>query len=226
MSKEPVTGSFLSVKESFGSATFKGQMIVNIIINFVINGGIQWATFSKWGGRPAKESWPDIYVWKIDDQDDVGTSMGRDLYLTAFAVGFFCSLFATGGTQKEVREKKCKTLVTDALTEGWWRFTPISIRNVCLRSLCIGAVMVATLATLFIMFLWAIVGGGAVSGFTYCLVKAFYAGFLITPAVYTFVYPAAINKANFADMEFEKLMDLAADSQRPTASMVANVARI
>lgn len=210
---------------AYRSQTFAVQLVMTMIINFGINFGLEWATMSKWGGNPDRSSWPALAMWRMNPV--INSCLGMDMLITTFAQGFFCMLLATGGTQKEVRDKKCDVLSPHAIQGGWWRFTPVPIRNLCLRSFAAGLelTLVAGIPTMFLV--WAGVGNGTMPGLSYTIFKGVWAT-ATSALVYAWVFPAAIDKRNFPELEFEELMNMAAaEADRAEGPpLVANPAAI
>jgi hypothetical protein len=44
---------FTSLREAYGSTTFKVQLVVTMLVNFGVNFGIEYASMSAWGWRAA-----------------------------------------------------------------------------------------------------------------------------------------------------------------------------
>lgn len=186
-----------------------------MIINFGINFGWQYATFSNWGARPNTGAWPGLTVWRWSF--DVNSCLALDLPLTSFMVGLMCMLLATGGTQKEVREKKCETLEPAAIDAGVWRYTPIRFRGLGTRSCATGFYFAALAGLPTVVLLWAILGPREFAGYSYTVFKGVWAS-AVSAGVYVFVFPSAIDKRNFPELEFERLMELqaaAAEKEAP-----------
>lgn len=171
-------------------------------INFGINFGWEWASLSDWGNRQDKAAWPPIPAWGFNNP--ASSCLALDMPLTTFLIGFMCSLLGTGGTQKEVRERKCKMLSSDVCERGWWRYTPVKVQSLCSRSLCVGAFVTALVGVPSFLLTWAVIGSGAFAGFSYTVFKGLWATF-VSAVVYALVYPAAIDKRYFADLMFEDL---------------------
>lgn len=215
---------FKTAREAYRSPTFISQLIINMCINFGINFGVQWATFSKWGDRKNPAAWPALQMWIMNP--DVNSCLGFDLSLTGFLIAFMCTLLATGGTQKEVREKKCEVLDPLATAGGVWRYTPVRYRGLCTRSLAMGIFFWIFAALPTILFLWMIIQNGAMSGLGYTIFKGIWA-FVVAGFVYTLLFPAAIDKRNFPEFEFEELMALQSDAWKDDPPpQVANVGYI
>jgi hypothetical protein len=175
---------------------------ITMAINFGINFGWEWASLSGWGNKQDKAAWPGIPVWGLNNA--AGSCLALDMPLTTFLIGFMCSLLGTGGTQKEVRERKCKMLASHVCEGGWWRYTPVKVRNLCNRSLCVGLFVTALIGAPSFLLAWAVVGGGLFAGYEYTIFKALWATF-VSAVVYTLVYPAAIDRFYFSDLLFEDL---------------------
>jgi hypothetical protein len=173
-----------------------------MLINFGINFGWEWASLSDWGNKQDKAAWPAIPAWGFNNA--ATSCLALDMPLTTFLIGFMCSLLGTGGTQKEVRERKCKMLASHVCEGGWWRFTPVKVRNLCNRSLCVGAFVTALIGVPSFLIVWAAIGKGAFAGYGYTIFKGLWATF-VSAVVYALVYPAAIDKHYFADLMFEEL---------------------
>jgi hypothetical protein len=212
---------FRTVRDSYRSQTFIGQLILNMCINFGVNFGLQWATFSKWGDRKNPAAWPGLTMWVLNT--DVNSCLGMDITITAFLMAFACTLLATGGTQKEVREKKCAVLDPRATSGGYWPYTPVRYRGLCARSCAMGFYfwLLAGVPTIFI--LWMSVQDGAMNALAYTIFKGLWA-FVVSGFVYALLFPAAIDKRNFPELEFEELMQLQATSWKDDPPpMVGNV---
>jgi hypothetical protein len=207
---------FKTALESYRSPTFIGQVILTMAINFGINFGLEWATLSKWGDRSNTEAWPDLEMWVLNT--DVNSCLGMDVLLTSFLIAFFCTLLATGGTQKEVREKKCDVLDPEATAAGLWRYTPVRFRGLCARSCAMGFFFLALCGLPTVLLLWAAVGSspGAWSGYAYTVFKGCWAS-AMSALVYALLFPAAIDKRNFPELEFEELMELQAAAWKDEA---------
>jgi hypothetical protein len=216
---------YKTVREAFRSKTFAGQMIMTAIINFGVNFGFEWASMSEWGARKNTAAWPALTMWTLDA--DINSCIGMDLLITAFMIGFMCMLLATGGTQKEVREKKCEVLDPTATAKGFWSYTPVRHRNLCFRSLMSGIYLTVFFGVPTVLIVWAAVGSGTMPGLDYTVFKGLWAA-PVACAIYCCVFLAAIDKRNFPEIEFEALMEQAAakrdDGSAPP--LVAQVAHI
>ena len=136
----------------------------------------------------------------------VGNCLALDMLLTAFAMGFFCTLLATGGAQREVRDKKCPMLSPAAFNQGYWLYTPAPIRDLCLRSFAMGLYMVALLGAPTFLLVWAVIGNGLFSGYSYTVFKGVWC-MLISVPLYAVIFPAAIDRRCFPEMEFDLLLE-------------------
>jgi len=128
-----------------------------------------------------------------------------------------CSLLATKGTQDEVRKRACETLDPLVFDVEWfWRFTPVKIRSLGYRSLALGLYLTALIGFPSFLFVWMCLGGATMSGYTYVFVKSFWA-MCVSGIVYAFVFPSAIDKRNFPELEFEEfaLNSTASESEAP-----------
>lgn len=197
---------FPSVSAAYRSPTFMVQCFVTMAINFGINFGLEWAQMSEWGKKASVQSWPGISVWRLDTP--VNSCIALDILVSAFSIGFLCTLLATGGTQKEVRDKKCEMLPNDAATTGYWLLTPVPIVGLFPRSLATGIYVTALFGVPTLLLSWAAVGSGYMRGFDYTVFKGIWA-MIVAGIVYAMVFPAAINVRNFPETEFEELVALA-----------------
>jgi hypothetical protein len=215
---------FRTVREAYRSPTFAGQLIINMCINFGLNFGIQWATFSKWGDRKNPAAWPGLQMWVLNT--DVNSCLGMDMSITSFLIAFMCTLLATGGTMKEVRERKCDVLDPAATAGSPWRYTPVRFRGLCARSCAMGFFFLALVGFPSILVVWAAVGSGSMPGIAYTAFKGVWA-FFVAAGVYALLFPAAIDKRNFPELEFEEMMQLQSDAWKDDPPpMVANVGYI
>jgi hypothetical protein len=210
---------------AYRTSTFWSQLVITMIINFGVNFGLEWATMSNWGGRSNTAAWPSIPVWKWSP--DLNSCIGLDINLTAFMVGAMCMLLATGGTQKEVREKKCDVLEPAATSSGFWLWTPVRYhRSLGVRSCATGAYFLALVGLPTTLLLWAIVGNGEMNGYTYTVFKGVWA-MAMSMSVYALVFVSAIDKRNFPELEFERLMELqAAAAEKDSAPLVGQPALV
>ena len=165
-----------------------------------------------WEDRMAK--WPTINAWGPFDsgQHGVNSCLALDMLLSTFLIGYMCMLLATDGTKKEVRKKKCATLAPELIQGGWWRYTPVPIKNLCLRSCATGAYVTLLIGIPSFLIVWASIGSGNMPGLPYTIFKSIWCT-AVSGVVYAIVFPAAINKANFPELEFEELMGLAATGE-------------
>ena len=138
------------------------------------------------------------------------------MLLTAFAMGFMCCLLATGGTQKQVLARKCDTLVHTAFAEGFWRYTPTPIRDLCARSFAMGLFFAALVGAPSFLLAWAAIGGGLMNGYSYTVFKGVWAMLMSAP-LYALVFPAAIDRRNFPEIEFEDLLQRVEAQGKETA---------
>ena len=215
---------YLTAKEAYQSPTFAIQLIITMIINFCINFGYEWAAMSQWGKVPDRSAWPRISAFGMDAP--LKSCLVLDLLLSTFFIGGLCTLAATDGTQKEVREKKCDVLEHSAITGGWWAYTPVPIIGLGLRSLATGIYMTVLVGLPTFLIAWAAVGNhGSMNGYAYVWFKAVWAT-IISGVVYSMVFPAAISKRNFPELEFEALMALSAGVNDVGPPLIANVALI
>lgn len=200
---------FNTVEEAYHSQTFAIQLTMTMMMNFGINFGLEWAAMSQWGKVQDRGAWPRISAFGMEPP--LKSCLFLDLLLSTFFIGWLCTLFATDGTQKEVREKKCDMLVHSAITEGWWKWTPVPIENVSLRALATGLYVTALvgLPTFLLAWIGIACGNNSMNGFAYVWFKGIWAT-CVSGLVYSFVFPAAISKRNFPELEFEALMVLSA----------------
>ena len=143
---------------------------------------------SKWGDRSNTDAWPSLEMWNMNK--DVNSCLGMDISLTAFLVAFMCTLLATGGTQKEVREKKCDVLDPLATAAGAWRYTPVRFRGLCARSCAMGFFFLTLCGLPTLLIVWMAVQGGTWSGYGYTVFKGIWAA-AMSAFVYALVFPAA-----------------------------------
>ncbi len=215
---------FKTAREAYRSPTFISQLIINMCINFGLNFGIQWATFSRWGDRKNPAAWPSLQMWVMNT--DVNSCLGLDMSLTVFLIAFMCTLVATGGTQKEVREKKCEVLDPLATSGGLWRYTPVRYRGLCARSWAMGVFFFVLVGIPSLLVVWMAIQNGTMSGLSYTIFKGIWA-FFVAAGVYALIFPAAIDKRNFPELEFEELMQAQTDAWKDDPPpMVANVGYI
>ena len=135
----------------------------------------------------------------------VKNCLALDMLLTTFAMGFFCTLLATGGTQKEVRDKKCQMLLHHEFNRGWWLYTPVPIRDLCLRSFAMGIFFTLVVGVPTFLIVWAAIGNGLFNGYSYTVFKGVWC-MLISAPLYALIFPAAIDKRCFPELEFEELL--------------------
>jgi hypothetical protein len=135
----------------------------------------------------------------------VGNCLALDMLLTAFAMGFFCTLLATGGAQREVRDGKCRALSPAVFNTGYWLYTPAPIRDLCLRSFAMGLYVVALAGAPTFLLVWAAIGKGTFAGYNYTVFKGVWCMCLSAP-LYALIFPAAIDSRCFPEMEFEALL--------------------
>jgi hypothetical protein len=132
----------------------------------------------------------------------LNSCLALDMMLTPLMIGLLCSLAATPGTQKEVKDRKCETLDPALFeVEAVWRYTPVFIRGLGLRSLALGVYTAVLLGLPSFLLVWAVVGSGTMDGHAYTYFKAPWA-MLVSAFVYTLVFPTAIDKRNFPEIEF------------------------
>jgi hypothetical protein len=197
---------YATTKEAVRKSTYIGQTVISMCINFGINFGIAWATYSNWGKRKHDyNTWPSVGVWTWNY--DVNSCIALDLFLTAFLMSFFCTLLATGGAQKDVKDKKCDVVEPALLQSGWWRWTPVRFRGLCFRSLMQGLfwVLVGWLPSIIVLSI--AIRGETIPGLAWVIIKGLWAFFFALP-IYSIVYFAALDKRNFPELEFEALMRL------------------
>jgi hypothetical protein len=187
-----------------------------------INFGLEWAFMSGWGKVPDHSAWPGIPAMRFEAP--LNSCLLLDALLTTFAIGSLCCAAATDGTQKEVRDKKCDVLDDAAIAGGWWRWTPVPIVTLGTRSLAMGFYFCALAGVPTFLVLWAAVGSGRMNGYAYTYFKGFW-GAAVAAAVYTLVYPAAIAKRNFPELEFEELM-AATQAAAGAPPLIANPALV
>jgi len=212
---------FLTARDAYKSTTFAVQLTITVLINFGINFGLEWAFMSQWGKVRDTAAWPRIPALRFEAP--LNSCLALDLLLTPFMIGWLCTLAATDGTQKEVREKKCQVLDTAAIRGGWWRFTPVPIDGLGTRAFMTGLFAAAVLGLPTFLISWAVVGRGAANGLAYTWFKGFWAA-AVSACVYALVFPAAIAKHNFPELEFQALMALSANGDAPP--LIANPALV
>ena len=135
----------------------------------------------------------------------LNSCLALDMLLTTFLIGLLCSLAGTPGTQQEVKDKKCEALDPQVFeAEALWRYTPVVIRSIGLRSLALGLFTTAVVGVpSFLLVLCGVGAQGAMPGQAYVIFKGVWAMF-VSAFVYTFVFPPAIDKRNFPDLEFQE----------------------
>jgi hypothetical protein len=144
------------------------------------------------------------------------------MLLTTFLIGLLCSLAGTPGTQQEVKDKKCEALDPQVFeAESMWQYTPVPIRPILLRSLALGIYTTCLLGLPSFLLAWSSIGSGAMAAMTYIIFKSVWATF-VSAFVYTFVFPAAIDKRNFPELEFEEFSLNAAGSDAELPPQVGN----
>ena len=198
--------TFPSIQAAYRSNTFVSQCILTMAINFGINFGLEYAVMSEWGKKINTDTWPGIAAWRLDTP--VNSCLALDMLLSSFSIGFLCTLLATGGTQKEVREKKCLMLPVGAASTGWWRWTPVPVAGLFPRSLATGFYITAFIGIPSFFIAWATIGNGYMNGYTYTVFKGIWSC-IVAGIVYALLFPAAINVSNFPELEFEELVSIA-----------------
>lgn len=224
----PRSGPYTSTAAAYASNTFKGQLLVTMFINLIINGLWEWWAMS--ASRPCAHSvgslarqlclarahshrlplfplltpgskgWPNITAF--DMSTPLHSCLALDMLLTTFMIGTLCSAAGTAGTQQEVKDKKCESLDPQVFeVEVRWRYTPVCIRSLLLRSLALGVYTTALVGLPSFLLLWACAGSGGIPGHAYTIFKTIWA-MLVSAFVYYFVFPAAIDKRNFPELEF------------------------
>jgi len=213
---------FPTAAAAYRSPTFAVQLAITMLINFGVNFGLEWAFMSQWGKQPNTALWPRIPALRFEAP--LNSCLALDLLLTPFMIGWLCTLFATDGTQKEVREKKCDVLDPAAIEGGWWALTPVPIKGLQPRALATGLWAAALFGVPTFLIAWAAVGAGAMDGYAYTCFKGCWAP-VVSAAVYALVFPAAISKSCFPELEFQALMEtMALNADAPP--LVANPALV
>jgi hypothetical protein len=145
----------------------------------------------------------------------LNSCLALDMLLTTFMIGALCSWFGTPGTQQEVKDGKCEALDPQVFeVEALWRYTPVVIRSTGLRSLALGAFTTALVGLPSFLLVWACVGSGAFPGQGYVVFKSFWA-MAVSGFVYTFVFPPAIDKRNFPELEFQEFTSVQGEDAPP-----------
>lgn len=215
---------FHSAKAALTSGTFFVQLIITILINFGINFGIAWGTYSNWGSRSDHNEWPACYVFKWNSV--AKSNLFLDLSLTGFLLSTMCSLLGSGGAQQEIRKGKCPTLDEDVTKRGFWRFTPVRVPFICLRSIVMGVYFWIIAALPTILILYAVLGpDGTFTGYNYVFFKGFWAAGIAIP-VYILVFLAAIDARHFPELEgdeFTPVLDYGTKDQPPLIGRVGRV---
>lgn len=196
---------YKSFREVVRRSTFIPQLILTFCINFGINFGLAWSSYSNWGAKGhSYETWPSIGVWKWNPE--VNSCIAMDLALTCLFMGTLCTLFGTGGVVKDVKDKKVDVLDPSVVSKGIWRFTPVRIHNLCLRSLAQGfySLLWAGVPTLIVLSI-AFRGDDTIPGLAWTCFKGIWAGCVVLP-MFCVVYAAGLDPRNFPEMEFEALM--------------------
>jgi hypothetical protein len=157
-----------------------------------------------WGKYPNTAAWPGIPAVRLDTA--VGSCLALDMLLTTFAMGFFCCLLATGGTQKEVRDRKCLTIHHQAYCQGYLLYTPVVVRDLFLRSLAFGLYLTALVGAPTFLLVWASIGSGLFSGYSYTVFKGLWCAAISAP-LYALIFLPAIDRRCFPEMEFEELLE-------------------
>ena len=208
-------------REAMRTITFRAQIIWTMLINFGINFGFEWAAVSKWGKYKHHSEFPEIYVWRWNPT--LNSNMFLDLSLTAFLLASLCMLLATGGVQKDIKEGKCHPVSANMTVGGIWRFTPVRIRNIFLRSLAMGIWAWALFGLPTLGLLAVILRGGAMSGVGYSAFKGVWA-FAVACPVFFVVFFSAADERNFPSLEFDRLMQERGREEAPP--VVAQVGKV
>lgn len=195
--------TFKTVKAALSTPTFVVQSLITVIINVAANLGLPYGTYSNWGARRNPDQFPALGVWSWNYE--VGSCLGMDILLTHFLLGTLCTWASTGGAQKDVRERKCKALEPAALAQRPWVYTPVNVRSVFWRGLAMGFYVTALLGVPVLLLVWAAVGNGTWSGYSYVITKGIYAGVFLAFGVYVLVYLSAIDRRNFHELEYTAL---------------------
>lgn len=215
---------FTTAVQALSSKAFIGQLIVTMLINFGVNFGFAWGTYSEWGGHTSRASWPVIYATQWNPE--LNSSLAMDVPLTSFLLACLCTLLATNGAMKDVRDKKCDMLDSRVTATGWWLYTPVRVHNLLLRSLAAGVYFTILVGIPTFFLLWACTGNNGMPGFAYVMFKGFWA-MALSASVYVCVFMAAIDRRNFPELEFESLQSKAGGEIDATPiPLVGNVARV
>ena len=257
---------YLTLREAYGSTTFKVQLVITMLVNFGVNFGITYANMSAYRTRPAclpgcpcacagrpaaaaavpfapsltprtnthplglsppgslgtypnPAAWPGIPAVRLNTA--IGSCLALDLLLTTFAMGFFCTLLATGGAQREVRNKKCQVLAPQAFLQGYWLYTPVVLRDLFARSLAMGLYNVALAGAPTFLLAWASIGDGLFNGYSYTVFKGVWC-MLVSVPLYSVIFPAAIDRRCFPELEFEELLQRVEGREAAAAEKAAD----
>jgi hypothetical protein len=195
---------YQNVREVLKKSTFFAQLALTIAINFGINFGLAWATYSNWGAKGHNyNDWPAVGVWKLNPE--VNSCIAMDMMITSVFIAFFCTLLGTNGAIKDVKDKKCDVMASSVTATGWWRYTPVGYHNLCARSAASACYFTLLMGIPSLLVVWMAVQGGEMSGIAYTTFKGIWVCFYAIP-VYIIVYFAAIDVRNFPEIEFEGLM--------------------
>jgi hypothetical protein len=168
-------------------------------------------------------SWPSVYVWTWSYE--ANSCIAFDLALTTLLMPLMCTLLATAGVLKDVRDKKCETVEPAMFEAGFWRWTPVRIRSLCLRSLAQALYWTVLAFPPTILVLWAAVQNGPMAGLTYVVFKGIWAMLLAWP-MFHIVFFAGLDKRNFPELEFEALMRLTSKAGADAPPLVGQVGRV
>jgi hypothetical protein len=119
--------------------------------------------------------------------------------------------------QKEVHKKKSDVIDSSVTAGGAWRYTPVRIRNLCMRSLAMGLYFMTVAGLPTVLILWAALGSSGVwHGYNYTIFKGLWAAIIAVPVCFL-VFFAAVDTRNFPELEFESLMLASGKSRRGVA---------
>lgn len=215
---------YTSNREVVCRSTFIPQLILSACINFGINFGLGWGTYSNWGGRHHDyDTWPVAYA--VKSNPDTNSSILSDMAITAVLLPFFCTLFGTGGAVKDVKDRKVQTIDPDLLKRGFWRFTTVRVRNLFLRSLLTAMYIFVLVGIPSFLIVWAAVGNGHMTGLNFVIFKGLWTFFMAVP-VFPIVYFAALDARGFPEFDFSALVALNTGKDGDESPLVGRVGHV
>lgn len=194
---------FHTAREAFLTPSFAAQLLISILINLGANLGIPWLTYSSFGNRKERASYPEPSVWTWSYE--INSNIALDIMLSHIMVGLLMTWAGSGGAQKDVKLKKLDVLDPAVLRRWPWSWTPAAVPGAFLRGIVMAVYVPLFAGWPLLLVIWAAVGNDPTPGWPYILFKGLWVSLVLVPVVYSIVFLGAISRNSFPELDYDLL---------------------